>query len=130
MPLIIALIILFVVVEPIVLIWAMVRFGWSKLAEAFPAQAIEPDAVRRNFQSFRIGIMNLGYSIHVAADQGYLHLEPARYLRWLGAGPVSIPWDDIEIVKRSRLARWITIKAGSHKITGPEWCLSLAEPVE
>ncbi|MHC4102906.1 MAG: hypothetical protein ACYS15_01390 [Planctomycetota bacterium] len=127
---IIAGIVLFVVLEPIVILWAIVHFAWAPIHEKFPARAPEADAVRRGFQSFRVGIMNLGFSIHATVDEHHLHLEPAAYLRWARARTVSIPWDAINIEKRSRSGRWITAKVDKWSLMGPAWCLELAESSE
>lgn len=129
-PIIIALIVVFVVVEPIAILWAVMRFGWRPFAEDFPAQHVDEHAVRKRFQSFRLGLLNLGFSIHVAVDERHLHLEPAAWMRRLGARAVSIPWDSISVVKRSRTGAWMTARIGKHTLMGPTWCLELAEPAE
>jgi hypothetical protein len=123
----IAGIVVFVILEPVVILWAIVRFGWAPIHEKFPAREPGADAVRRGFQSFKVGILNLGFSIHATVDAHYLHLEPAAYLRWARARTVSIPWDAISIEKRSRSGRWITVKTDKWTIMGPAWCLELAE---
>ena len=127
-PLIITGIILFTIVEPWVIIWAAMRMGWRPLLDKFPAQTPASDAVARRFQSFRLGFMNLGFSIHVAVDERWLHLTPAAFLAWGGGAPVSIPWDSISIVKRSRSRA--TAKIGKRTLVGPAWCLELAEGIE
>jgi hypothetical protein len=126
-PLLIAGIVVFVIVEPIVILWAIVHFGWAPIAEKFPARAPAAEAVTRRFQSFRIGFLNLGFSIHVTADEHHLHLEPAAYLRLAKARTVSVPWEAINVEKRSRSGRWITVTIDKWKIMGPAWCLQLAE---
>jgi hypothetical protein len=106
----------------------IVRMGWNQPLAAYPPQPIADDAVTRSFQTFRLGLVNLGGSIHVAADERWLHLTPIRLLRSLGARPASIPWDGIRIQKRSRNGRWITARIGRTTLQGPAWCLELAEP--
>lgn len=98
-----------------------------QLAAAFPATTPLPDAVRRNFQSFSLGLMNLGFSIHVAADAQFLHLTPVKFLRALGAPAMSIPWDAIKLEPTTRPGR-ATRKAmvQSTRIAGPAWCMELA----
>ncbi len=112
----------------IVALWAVVRFGWKPFAQRFPPRPADPDAVGRRFQSFRLGVLNFGFCIHVAADEGHLHLQPAALLRFFGARTASIPWSSIEIQKHSRTGRWITAKINERTLLGPAWCLSLAEP--
>ena len=126
----IALIISLAVVEPIVLIWTIVHFGWRPFQDAFPAQPQRDDAVVRRFQSFRLGVLNLGFSIHVAVDEQHLHLQPVAVFRWFGAHRASIPWVSISVIKRSRSGRRITVKIGERTLVGPAWCLELAEPAQ
>lgn len=98
------------------------RTLWNPLARKFPACEPAPDAVRRSFQSFSYGIVNLGLSIHVAADADHLHLTPSRYL--LGSLPVSIPWTALEPIPGSnRKAR-----LDGQVLHGPKWCMELANP--
>ncbi|MHC4142069.1 MAG: hypothetical protein ACYSUF_09395 [Planctomycetota bacterium] len=67
--LLIAGIVVFVVLEPILILWAIVRFGWAPIHEKFPAHEPGADAVRQGFQSFKVGILNLGFSIHATVDE-------------------------------------------------------------
>ncbi|MHC4220071.1 MAG: hypothetical protein ACYSU7_16625 [Planctomycetota bacterium] len=123
----IAGIIVFSIVETLVILWAVVHFGWSPIHKKFPTRAPDAEAVTRSYQSFKVGILNLGFSVHVAVDEHFLHLTPAAYLRGFGAGTLSIPWEAITVEKRSRSGRWITIKIDKWTIMGPAWCLELAE---
>lgn len=99
---------------------------WNTLAKQY--KAIEPgtDAVRKNFQSFRFGPVNLGFCVHVAVDEQFLHLLPSRFLRMCGALPISLPWDAITMKKKGR--RYSTITIGRQNIHGPTWCLGIADP--
>jgi len=115
------------VLIPLVM-WGVVKVGWSSMQRAYPSRTPSPDALRRNFQSFRFGIMNFGMSVHVAADEACLHLIPARLLRWFGAGVVSVPWESIRITKRHRGRRWVSASFGGRTVLGPAWCLDLAAP--
>ena len=110
------------------LIWAIMRAGWRPMTIQYPAGDPAPDAVRRNFQSFRFGIMNLGFSVHVAVDEDHLHLMPARILRWCGAGPISIPWSAIQPGKPVMGGKWMTASIDEKAVAGPAWCLALAGP--
>ncbi len=113
-----------VVIFDIVLVVGLVRAGWGDLPSKFPAVPAAENGVTKNFQSFRIGLFNFGFAIHVTVDEQHLHLAPAKVLRWLGARPASIPWDRIALEKAGR--RWSTVKIASHRIWGPSWCLDLA----
>jgi len=120
----------FFVVDTIVvggLVGYFVRNTWRAISTRWPAQPIADDAVRRSFQSFRIGVVNLGWSIHVAADEQFLHLDPARFWRWFGAERASIAWSALELVGPVR-GRWATVRLGAQRIDGPAWCLGLVDP--
>ena len=103
---------------------AAFHFLWRPMLVDYPAVEPAPDAVRRNFQSFGIGIVNMGLSIHVAVDETYLHLTPFRLWRLLGASPASIPWSVMEPVGSSgRVVRF-----DGRRMDGPKWCMELAQP--
>lgn len=108
----------------------VLRLSWHPHTRAYPAQTPAADAVRRNFQSYRIGLLNLTCMIHTAVDDRFLHLMPAKLLRWLGAQPFSVPWSSIRILKRSRIGDWIAAEVDGRRIFGPAWCLKLADPGE
>ncbi len=99
---------------------------WKPLAHGHEHVEPLPDAVRKNFQSFRIATANFGFCVHVAVDENRLHLLPARFLRWFGARPMSIPWDQVNLKKRG--GHWSSVKIGKRSVHGPAWCLNLAEP--
>jgi len=94
----------------------------------YPAQEQGEDAVRRNFQSFKFGMISLGFSIHVAVDEHFLHLTPASFFQRFGAGTISIPWSSIQDFKHKQGRRWAEVKLDSTRVIGPGWCLELAEP--
>ena len=128
---IVKLIILVAVIDAlvtVVVLWAVVRFGWKPFAQRFPPRSTDPDAVERRFQSFRLGFLSFSFCIHVAADQGHLHLQPAALLRFFGAPTASIPWSSIEIQKHSRTGKSIIARINERTLLGPAWCLGLAEP--
>lgn len=103
---------------------AAFRLLWNPMLSAFPARPPAPDAVRRRFQSFGLGIVNMGLSIHAAVDDDALHLTPLAVWRWLGAQPASIPWDAMEPVGTSGRV----VRVNGHRLDGPKWCMSLARP--
>ena len=110
------------------LIWGLLRGAWSPLMQRYPAQPVAADAITRNFQSFKFGMVNLGCAIHVSADEKALHLTPAKFIRWFGGETVSIPWDAITVRSRSRNGKWVTASLNGTTLMGPAWCLDLAEP--
>jgi hypothetical protein len=110
-----------------IIVSTLLKAAWGML----PARAAAPtgaDAVRRDFQSFKIGMYNLGYCIHVAVDDAYLHLLPTAILRWAGAKPVSIPWEDVEFLRRKG-TKWAEVRIVKQKVLGPAWALEIAEAV-
>jgi len=112
------------VVMPL-LVWAMVNGQWAPLAARFPAVPIAPDAVRRDFQSYRVGLTNLGGMVHTAVDGSHLHLLPARLGRWCGMRAASVPWEAIEPI-RLRGKRQAQVKLGGETVVGPAWALRMA----
>jgi hypothetical protein len=104
--------------------YALLRAGWSELTQDLPSVAPEPGAVRREFQTFKAGMYNLGWSVHVAVDESHLHLYPAAIIRWAGGKPASIPWERIQIVTPA--AKATKVKIGKATVIGPTWCLEMA----
>lgn len=105
---------------------AIVRGSWGTLATRFPAVEAGPGAVRREFQSFKFGLLNLGWSVHVEVDDAYLHLRPALVARLVGCRAMSVPWDEV----RSTGSRFLGTRGvliGRTRVSGPAWCLDLAE---
>lgn len=105
---------------------AVLRSSLGKLAERFPVEEPAPGAVRREFQSFRIGAISAGYSMHVVVDERCLHLIPAAILRWCGARACSVPWSEVQVLRRFGAYR--KAKVGGLDLYGPGWCLDLAAP--
>lgn len=122
----VVLVLLFVAVDAVV-IGALIAWMASTLREIparFPYRPPLPGSVRREFQSFRIDLVNVGWGYHIEVDEVCLHLFPARFERWLGVAPASIPWGDITLVSSGRFG--CTVKVRSWTIRGPAWCLELA----
>lgn len=109
---------------PLVL-YALVRGAWSPLVERYPAREPAADAVEKQFQSYKIGLFNLGFMIHTAVDDACLHLRPAKLGRMLGMKPVSIPWEEITPIRR-RGKNYAEVKIGTDTMLGPRWALELA----
>lgn len=93
----------------------------QSLARRFPALPPVPGAKRREFQSFRLDLLNLSWSLHATLDATHLHLEPAWLLRQLGAVPVSIPRDRLTNAKRTLTGAKAML--GATVLRGPRWCL-------
>ena len=58
-----------------VVVVAVVRATFTPLHEQHPPREPRPDAVARNFQSFRFGLVSMGGVIHVSVDEEH---ETAR----------------------------------------------------
>lgn len=122
-----AIIATFVIMDAIV-VWAIMRMvgqTMKRLGQGHPPAEPEPDAVRREFQSFKIGIVNLGYSIHVAVDPSYLHLYPSLTARWIGIKPMSIPWESVQWKRDTRLSG-THVRINGTDVYGPAWAMKLA----
>lgn len=103
----------------------LVRGGWNPIAERFPAREPRPDAVTKHFQSYKVGLLNLGFMVHTSADDMWLHLRPAWFGRRVGMKGASVPWEEIEPVRR-RGRRYAEVKIGLATVFGPRWALELA----
>lgn len=99
---------------------------WSRLASGHQPVEPAPDAVRRRWQSFSVELFNLGFAFGAAADDTHLHLDPNPVGRLMGATSVSIPWEALAIERRRR--RTIRARVNGVRLTGPAWCLALADP--
>ena len=110
------------------LIWGLVKGAWRPIEERYPREQAEPDALRREFQSIRLDMLNLGWSVHLTVDSRCLHIEPAKIIRVFGARAFSLPWEalrDVRIKGRYGRARF-----DSTALTAPSWALELARPAD
>ncbi len=106
---------------------AFVASSWGPISARYPAVGPLPDAVRRNFQSFKVGMANFGFSVHVAADSAHLHLLPTLLMRWSGMKPASVPWPAVRAEGRpGRRYAKVRINGQPQVVVGPAWALSLA----
>src|SRR5262245_44248705 len=108
------------------LIGAVVRSAWMPMADRYPAVEPALDAVRREFQSFNSGPLNLGGCVHVAVDDAYLHLRPAWVARRLGVAGASVPWGQITLKRVGTRNARVRIESVGIELAGPRWCLELA----
>lgn len=131
-PVVVLLIAMFVITDLVVIgaVFHLAGQSWRELAKSFPAQPVEADGVRKNFQSFRLGMINLGMCVHVAVDGKHLHLFPALFMRLtMRAAPCSIPWNAIALEPRQKpTRRMLAAKIGKQELLGPRWCMELADP--
>ena len=95
---------------------------WTPIARRHPVQPLADDAITRRFQSFSLGLINLGWSVHASVDDQYLHLEPVAFLRWFGAIPMSIRWEDLSRLNADGKSAYMT---GGHRLVGPTWCFEM-----
>ena len=96
---------------------------WNPALKNHPPVKPADDTVCRNFQSFSLGMINMGWSVHVAVDEQYLHLSPVKFMRMLGARSASIPWEAMKPLGGNR-ATVVTLDQ-RHRLTGPRWCMEL-----
>jgi hypothetical protein len=132
-PLVIAIVVGVVMMDLVIiaaLLHGLKNTVFGPLSQRYPARPPGEDAVTKRFQSFKMGMYNLGFSFHVTVDESHLHLDPAGFWRKLGAEPSSVPWSDIEVVRRGKSGKWTTVKIGGKPtpLLGPSWCLDLADP--
>lgn len=104
---------------------ALIRYAitgfWNPLIAPWPPREVPREAIRRSFQSFRIDLVNMGFSINAAVDDEYLHLEPIAVWRLFGAESASIPFDQMVRSDRGR-----SVRIEGRVIRGPKWCFEKA----
>lgn len=98
---------------------------FNDLAARHPERTPEAGAVSRSFQSFRHGVLNLGWCGHVTVDGFGVHVRPAWLPRVAGARGSSVPWTAIEV--RERSGRMVTVRVGATEFAGPAWALTPGE---
>jgi len=96
---------------------------FGMLAPRYPALLPAHPFVRRNFCSLRVDWINMGHCVHIAVDRTHLHIFPAAILRWGGARPASIPWDQIQTGKPKFFGRYREARIGPLSALLPSWCL-------
>jgi hypothetical protein len=101
---------------------ALVGSTFGELARAHPPVTPGPNVETRGFQSLSFGIVNLGWCVHVDADERWVHLRPAWIARRMGMSAVSLPRDQI-VVEKTRWSKAF-VKVGTLSLTGPKWCLA------
>lgn len=116
----------FVIVPTI--IRAVIESNWTPISDAFPlaaAPAPRPDAVRREFCSLKIGMLSLGWSVHLTVDEAYLRFEPAMIGRVLGMKPAAAPWSEVKhLGNRGRHAALVSVRGT--EILGPRDIFEIA----
>ncbi len=120
---------LFIAVD-LVVIPIVIRAGivgsWGDLQKSWPGRPPADGAVVREFQSLRMGSTSFGGCVHIAVDEKHLHLLPAKFLRWFGAAPVSVPWESITDVRPAGRGKFASASLGGRRVTAPAWALELA----
>jgi hypothetical protein len=131
------MILLFFVVDAMVvffIIGGAIGSCWRPLSERYPQQPIGDGAFRKNFQSVAIGSISLGFSVHMAADDDYLHWIPAKLLRIFKCKTVSIPWSSIQPSANQpsiqKSLAFVSLLGLNKQMTIPRWCLEIKKTVE
>jgi hypothetical protein len=117
-------VVLFDVILMATLVGTLSRVCWGTFLMAFPPKPILQDHLRRNYQSYSIGIFNLGWCIHTVIDDEHLHLIPIRLLQWFGCSKVSVPWDQVhEHPSPGKSKSMVRVKIANQVVYGPRWAL-------
>ncbi len=101
-----------------IIIHAAFRMLWNPAVSAYPPVPPAADALHKTYQSFSLGIVNMGFSIHASTDEMYLHLTPIAPMRFFGARAASIPWSALKPGKRVKT----TAMLDGLVLQGPAWC--------
>ena len=95
----------------------VVHLIWNRMMQAWPRRDDGHNVQWRRFQSFRVGMMNLGFSVHVGKDAEHMHLRLIAPMRWFGAVDASVPWAALE----TRGDRGHRVRLGDVDVWGPTW---------
>lgn len=98
-----------------------------KLAAEYPPAPPLPGAVRREFQSMRIDMLNLGYCVHIAVDERALHVFPTAIMRLLRLPGASIPWEAFSSAVRKN-TRYAQARLGRSDVLLPLWAMRAGFP--
>lgn len=120
----------YVILMPVMIFWIMfsaIRWLWNPVMALFPPTEPAEESVSRRFQSFSLGLLNLGFSVHATIDADALHLRLAGYLRIFGARDASIPWSAMSPPRPGVMGSTMVMINGS-ALRGPSWCLMVNTP--
>ncbi len=122
---VILLIVCIMVPVDLAIVYALLRGPvddiFNALHKRHPPQEIGTGAMRHNFQSVKKDIVNMGWSVHFAVDDAFVHIMPAAVLRWCGAKASSVP---VQLVREKRAsARLPEIAVGEVTLRAPAWVL-------
>lgn len=121
---IVAVVLIDLVFVPL-LLWALVNGSWNPMAAGHGAREPGPDVVWKGFQSYKVGLLNLGFMVHTGVDDRFLHLRPAWLGRLVRMAPASVPWEEVRPVRR-RGRGYAEVRIGRTELIGPRWALELA----
>lgn len=99
---------------------------WNGLGKGCTFVEPRPGSVRKDFQSLRIGMFNYGGCVHIAVDEDYLHLYPARVVRVSGGRALSIPWDRVQADASRPERRMWPARINGQKVLAPGWAMKIA----
>jgi len=118
----------FVIVD-LVVVFAAFRLCaiiWNALGKGCDFVQPGPDAVRKDFQSMKIGMFNYGGCLHIAVDEDYLHLYPAWIVRTNGGRSFSVPWERVQADASHPKRRVWRGRINGQKVLAPAWAMKIA----
>ena len=94
----------------------------------YPCSEVPSEGLHRS-QALVIGGLVLPGSFAVARLEKGLYLAPGPWLSKLGAAPVEIPWNVLQLERQGR--GWSTLRWGTNWLGGPSQLLQLpaSEPL-
>jgi hypothetical protein len=127
-PQILLLIGVFVLVDLVVVsaVFQMSAQIWNALGKGCVQVEPKPGAVRKDFQSMKIGMFSFGGCLHIAVDEHYLHLYPAKVVRMSGGRSFSIPWDLVHADASRPERRIWSARINGQKVLAPGWAMKIA----
>lgn len=99
---------------------------WNGLGKGCTYVEPKPGSVRKDFQSMKVGIFSFGSCLHIAVDEDYLHLYPAKIVRMSGGKTFSVPWSLVEADASRPQRRMWPGRINGQKVLAPAWALKIA----
>jgi hypothetical protein len=94
---------------------------FAPLAEQFPFQPPGSNAEARNFQSISADVVNLGFCVHFAIDDAFVHMMPGAFLRMFGCRACSVPVQRVKAIRQGFLKSRIETQFGNQRLVMPRW---------
>jgi hypothetical protein len=118
-----------IVLVDVVIVSAVFKFSasiWNSLGKNCGSVEPSPGAVRKDFQSIKVGVFNFGACAHIAVDEDHLHMYPAWIVRASGGHAFSIPWSLVVPDASHPARRTWPARINGQRVQAPAWAMRIA----